>query len=297
MDTGVHESVSDFTYHADKLGLAPSLNRSLGRLFVEASPLHVWAAHPRLGGDEPQPPTNEQELGKAIHLLAASQGAMIDVIDAPDRRKKETREQIAESRDAGRVPVMAADIAAVEGAALAVRSVIGDAATGRWENTIFWPDDGHWYRARPDLIAGADVWDIKTTAGYASAHAWARHIVGDFGDMQLAAVEDGMQAVGMTMASYRWVVVEQRPPHGVAIVTASESLVDFGRERWRFAKRLWKNCREADTWPGYPPVPVEATVAPFEEYRWAARKGYEQAMDWLTGDDPLAAILNGGEVR
>ncbi|MCC7183582.1 MAG: hypothetical protein IT509_08435 [Rhodocyclaceae bacterium] len=60
-------------YHGDHLAPEPSLSASMIRLLLEASPLHAWRAHPRLGNCADDTRTAESDCGTAAHaaLLAA----------------------------------------------------------------------------------------------------------------------------------------------------------------------------------------------------------------------------------
>jgi len=74
-------------YHGDPAP-EPSISASLIRMLLEASPLHAWRAHPRLGNCGEDRKTAESDCGTAAHALLLEGRDIVDVIDAPDWRTK-----------------------------------------------------------------------------------------------------------------------------------------------------------------------------------------------------------------
>lgn len=278
----IHESV----YHADPCA-DPSLSRSIGHLFLTATPKHVWSAHPRLGGSKvDHAPTDVMDVGSAIHRLVLGAGADICVIDAADRRRKETREEIAAARARGETPILVTDFEAAVGAAVAVRREIdripdlrgiGEAGAGTPESTFIWQENGGWFRSRPDWVPDrpATIVDLKTTRRLSSPYQFARSIVDKGYDLQAAMIRAGHRAIHGADCDVVFVVVEQEAPHAVSLVGISPSMWDFAEERWGFVRDQWtwymRHVKPGE-WPSWPAHVCLAQVTPWQEHEWAAVK-------------------------
>lgn len=261
--TGVYE-IPESEYHADPCEV-PSLSRSIGSKFLTATPRHVFAAHPRLGGslalDEPTAP---MDMGSAIHRLVLGAGANLCVIDAADRRKKETKEAIAAARARGEIPILVADLVAAEAAAASVHAEIAKVGLpafkhgeGAAEASLVWEECGAWFRARPDWIPTdhAVVYDLKTTRELTSPHQFSKSLADKGYDLQAAMIRAGHQAVFGSDCDVVFVVVEQRNPNTVSLVGMTGSGWDFAWERWKFVRDQWAfftRHSPAGPWPSWP---------------------------------------------
>lgn len=271
MNPGIHLGVAEAVYHADPCH-EPSASASILRLMVDASPAHAWHAHPRLNpAHAPTDPSSDMLLGTAAHALILEQRDIVDVIEAADWRGKDAREAKKAALAAGRVPILADDFHAIEGMAKAVRHTLGTQHEAHdfmvesdTEATLIWHDD-FWCRARVDVLPRRDGWpvyDLKTTRGSASPAMWSRRLFDDGKDIQAAFYLRGLRALGRDPGPFRFVVVEQEPPHCVSVIQLEPEAVDFAKRRLDAALSMWENCLRNNVWPGYPPfvAHVEAPV-------------------------------------
>jgi len=118
--------------------------------------------------------------------------------------------------------------------------------------------------------------DLKTT-GDASRAAWSTFALERLGmHLQAAHYMRGLSEVGHPRQRWLFVVVEQHPPHGVAVYELLRSSIEAGSALCDKAYRAWSTCTEADDWPGYPEQVVgvglsewarsSATMAAADEY-------------------------------
>lgn len=53
------------------------------------------------------------------------------------------------------------------------------------------------------------------------------------------------------LPAFYWVVIEDRPPHEIAVYQLTPELEEIGRTRYRRALAKFKECQESGKWPGY----------------------------------------------
>lgn len=183
---------------------------------------------------------------------------------------------VKDSREAGRVPVVQAEWARARAMAdevlrhpLAGPLFAKDRGTA--EVSLFWTDAGTGVdcRARLDFLDHQTarrtlVTDLKTCAN-ADPHAFGR-TAQDFGyDLQAAWYLDAVaNARGDEDAAFLHVLVEKEPPYLVSVPQLDEPSVDLGRRKAERARAMFRDCTEADVWPGYS-TEVEPVALP----RWA----------------------------
>ena len=186
-EPGIYNGVSNAGYHADPVA-GVSLSRSVGRLFIEASPAHVRAAHPRLSpGDKAYTDTPEKLFGSAVHAIVGGEADSVVMIDAEDRLKKDTREQIAAASAACLIPLPRPDYLRAVRCAEAVRDELAaypDLAAiverSKPEQTVVWQAGHQWFRVRPDFLSARPldpVLELKTTNKFAVAEKWHKQFL------------------------------------------------------------------------------------------------------------------------
>lgn len=309
---GLHRIDAD-SYHADPAE-RPSLSSTLARLLIDRSPLHAWTASPRLNPDFQPVEKKTFDIGRAAHRSALGCGSEWCIIPAEilsddgGIRSKEARAFVAEARAEGMTPIKEAEAEAVERMAAAIsarlahlRMTIDPAHS---EVTALAEIDGVLVRAmidnappcRPYLV------DLKTTMN-ASPEACVRAVVEYGYDVQAAHYLDAWEAATGERRRMRFVFVEKEPPHEVSVVELHEGPpeeeTDSGftrlssdwmsdaREKAAEARRLWRECLEADHWPGYPAKVLRIGAPIYHRQRWADRK---QALA-VTQPKPDAAAL------
>jgi hypothetical protein len=276
-------------YHADDFGSVPTLSRSIAHLLVARSPLHAWAAHPRLGGALVRDDTAASDNGSLMHALLFG-GAEIAVIDAKDFRKREAREQRDAARQRGALPVLAhvyENAAAVAGLYRDQLLALGinPAACGR-EVIILWEEDGGVQcRARLDMCDAENgvIYDAKFIRNGRPSD-FARTMVLDGYDMQAAAYTRALRAVSPSTdrATLEFVLCESTHPYAVTRASLAESMRSFGEQRWRRAVAMWSECLASNSWPGYGAQLIEAPA-------WALSQEFDEQVrttpepEWARG--------------
>ncbi|MDR9060660.1 PD-(D/E)XK nuclease-like domain-containing protein [Burkholderia multivorans] len=241
-------------------------------------------AHYREYVTNPPSPTPAMQLGTAFHVALLEPDRLGETfVVAPkfDRRTKEGKAaaEAWEAENAGKTPLTADQMAAIEQMVVSVRSHQGAAnllASGMAEMSGFWtdPDTGIQCKCRPDWVVTMEdrpdwitaIVDVKTCRD-ASADGFARAIATLGYDVQAAFYQDGLKALTGRSVPFYYIAVETEPPFAVAAYKASDEMIEVGRTKYRGALQLLKWCRENDRWPGYQPNgEIETVNLP----RWAA---------------------------
>lgn len=282
--------IPEALYHADDLGTPPSLSSTLARRIIHASPIHAWTESSRLNPDYVPVEKDTFDVGRAAHRAVLSVGADYAVI--PEgvlasngaASTKAAKEWIAEARAAGLTPVKQDVADAVDRMADAVRTRLADMRIAfdpaRSELAVAAEIEGTWCRAMIDN-APADprlpLYDIKTTTD-ANPEAVIRAVENYGYDMQAAHYLDTWEAVTGERRRFRFVFVEKAPPHEVSVVELHNDPSDDAdwmadaRSKVREARRIWRECLEADHWPGYARAVAVIGARTWHRQRWADRE-------------------------
>lgn len=54
------------------------------------------------------------------------------------------------------------------------------------------------------------------------------------------------------LGTFAWAAAAKKPPHGVRVYTASRRMLDAGRELYKKALEIHRECARNDLWPAYP---------------------------------------------
>jgi PDDEXK-like domain of unknown function (DUF3799) len=216
--------------------------------------------------DHPEPPRDAYELGTAAHTAILGTGPGLLVVDLPDWRSKAAQAAKQDARAAGLIPLLTADAARVDRMAAAVRAhpiaaALLEPGSGEAEVSLFWTDPEHGVdrRCRVDWLREPDdrgrliLVDLKTAT---SAAPWEfGKAAARYGYAQQAAwYADLTVALGLAAeAPFVFVVVEKDPPHLVSVIELDAPALDAGRALNRKAMRLFRECTDTGTWPGYSP--------------------------------------------
>jgi hypothetical protein len=255
---GVYAMPAD-DYHADPC-VEPSLSSSIGKIIISRSPLHAWAAHPRLNPDHEPEERTTFDLGSAAHALLLEGEDRMQVIDAPDYRTKVAQEARAAARQAGRHPVLSAQYRDVTRMVVIARAAIAGCddlggltlADGESERVIVWQEDGIWLRARLDWKARDDraVLDYKTSTD-AEPGAFSRQISRMAYHFQAAFYRRGMKALTGKAPEYTLIAQEVETPYGVSFHGCAPSLMAIADDQVEMAITIWRKCIRSNVWPGY----------------------------------------------
>jgi hypothetical protein len=267
-------------YHEDPCD-TPSLSSSIATVLCSATPAHAWHAHPRLNPNHQPRHADRFDIGTAAHAMLLEGITAVEVVDAPDWRTKEAREARDQAHEAGNVPLLAGQLAAVEAMVAAAREQLAAHSAdpplftdGQPEQTIVWRDQGVLCRARLDWLRDDHlaIDDYKTTGRSASRDAYERAIYGQGGDVQAAFYIRAVEALAGVTPEWRWVVQETEPPYALSVLSPSPAVLTIGAKKVEYALGLWRRCLERDEWPGYPARVEWVELPPWEEERWLAKE-------------------------
>ena len=242
---GVYDGVSSEDYHAD-----PAIGSTSLKLIAQPGGPAKWKylqANPEH--------KDAYDLGTIVHSITLEQDdSQVQVIDAPDWRTKDARAAKEEARAARKIPLLAKDWEKARAMRDAIMAdPIGKAAfTGhRAEASVFHDDNGLMVKARPDAWHPGLLVDLKTCLS--AEHGKFGRTVLDLGYYQSNALYvDVVKAATGEDCKFGFFNVEKEPPYLVSWVELDDEYIDYGRRMNERAKRIYRECLEADTWPGYP---------------------------------------------
>lgn len=254
--------MTDDQYHS-----SPRIGRS-GLQLVAQSPRHYW--HEYLDPQRTRkPPTTAMRLGSAVHaLILEGPSAFADkVVIEPDvwPTKKESGVTIEEQKyrfqriNAGKVVI---DQTQSDTALRMRESVMAHPAArmllqqGQPERTILFdhPLTGTPSKAKPDWDSvehNGLIVDLKTALD-ASPAAFAKAAINHWYHVQTAWYLDAyLVETGEMPKGFVFIVVENTPPHEVAVYYAPPEMIQLGRRIYEPVLELYESCRQAGRWPGY----------------------------------------------
>jgi hypothetical protein len=224
---------------------------------ISRSPAHLRAALA-----EPRKRTPAMTLGAAVHAAVLEPGKFTQrYTQAPetDKRSKLGKEAHEAAAAGGRVLLKIEELVAISEMLNAINShpyagILLNPDDGEAEVSIAWIDEetGVHCKARPDFLNHAHnvCVDLKTCQD-SSMGAFTRAIVSYNYHLQSSMYTDGLAANGRDV-DFVFVVVETDPPYGIGCYELSPADSELGRTRYKRALRVYQQCVENHTWPGYP---------------------------------------------
>jgi PDDEXK-like uncharacterized protein DUF3799 len=252
---GIYPNLPEADYHGDP----DSLSVSGMKLLLQAPALY------RYRRDHPEH-KDVFDFGSAAHRKVLGVGAEIVKVDADDWRGKAAREARTEARAEGKVALLAKDVERVDAMALALshdKLAMRLLSDGQPEVSAFWHDEewGVTRRARFDWSASNIITDYKTCASAQPGRL--PKVVCDFGyDMQAANYIDVATGCDLDPIAFAFVFQEKEPPHLVTVAEVDGEFLARGQRRVERALEIYRDCREADLWPGYTPTGEFVTLTP-----------------------------------
>lgn len=253
----------------------PALSASGINTLVNQCPAKFWHESPW----NPAPPADNEihfDIGTALHLAVLEPeqlAARVVLIELASFRTKEARAQRDEAYIAGKTPLRIQDWQAVLGMERAIADRPDISALfkgGEAEATLTW----NWFdvpcKARPDYLAPGKrdgyriIVDAKT-ADSAQPDAVARKAFGEGWHIRDAWYREGATANSIIPERYVYVVVEKDPPHLIQAYEFDARAVEWGRTVIARGLKLFRECWERKTWPGY----SDKTIAPLALPVWA----------------------------
>lgn len=273
---GVYEMHED-VYHADPVK-GGSLSCSWSRKLLPPSCPAKFAYERK----HPKPATRDMEFGKIAHRLVLGTGATVRVIEHDSMRTNDAKDEAADARENGEVPMLAAEYEIVKAMAAALRADRYAAALlnpeyGRPEQSLFWVDEpsGVWRRGRLDWLRDRAPGGRRTvfcdykTAKSAYPDNVSKSIINYGYHMAAAWYLDGIRALDLAEPDSEFVLIvqEKTAPYVVQVAQIAYSAIRIGREQNRRAIDLYAKCTAANHWPGYcdydgNPIPVAHVALP-----------------------------------
>jgi len=255
---GIYDGISNAAYHRD-----PALGSTSLKTLATKTPAHYQhdKAHPKS--------SDAFDLGTVAHsLILEGDRSGVEVWDFPAWTTKAAKESREESRAAGKIPMLTKEweqVVAMRDAVMA-HPQARELFTGhKAEQSVFWEEDGLMLKCRPDAWKPGLLIDLKT-ARDANPNEFGK-VAHSFGYHQSAAhYIDGVKAATGEELPFHFVLVEKTAPYLVSVVELDAEAINIGRELNERAKRIYRECVETNTWPGYP------TTEPVSLPLWAIYK-------------------------
>jgi hypothetical protein len=241
---GVYAGISNADYHA-----SPALGSTSLKTLATKTPAHYQhdKTHPKF--------SDAFTLGTAAHsLILEDDTSGIEIVDADNWLTKAAKEAKAAALADGKQPLLTKEWQQVLAMKFAVMShPLARAAftDHRAEESVFWDEDGLALKCRPDAWKPGLLTDLKTTRS-ADPNEFGK-TAHEFGYHQSAAhYIDGVKAATGEELPFHFVLVEKTAPYLVSVVELDIEAVNIGRQLNDRAKRVYRECVENNTWPGYP---------------------------------------------
>jgi hypothetical protein len=265
-EPGVYYDLPASVYHAQHDWLSWSMMK---RLVPPSTPAHFKAAMRQ--GEERK---RSFDLGKVTHTLVLGDGDEFEVVqalnkarepyDAVDYKTVSAQQSRDEIYDRGHVPILRSELIEAQQMADAIKAHPTAGALlsrpGKPEVSLFWvdPDAGVKCRARVDWLPDSEegrrlvVADVKTAVNASpSEFSRAAGNLGYYG--QRRHYLDGIKALGLdTDPAWLFIVVEKTDPYLVNVAQyVTDDDLRLSRKVVDHCRRLYRDCLEADRWPGY----------------------------------------------
>ncbi|OAN49094.1 hypothetical protein A6A04_02940 [Paramagnetospirillum marisnigri] len=246
---------------------APSLSSSMARTIVNECPAFLHA-NSYLNPNFTPEPKEHFEFGTAAHLMFMEPDQLaerLEIINAPDWRKKDAQEARAVARTNGKVPMLIGQMAELEAmrAALFAHSIASKAFVGgQAEMSAFVRDGNIWLKARPDYLRPESLVDYKTSTT-ANPKEFARRAFALGYYQQAAWYLDVLKAATGEVRSDFWFVTQAKvAPYLVTVTRFDDDAIEAGRTLNRKAIEAFKRCVDTGDWPGYraPETPGQDTA-------------------------------------
>ena len=224
---------------------------------MRKSPLHYW----HLMHDTPREDTAAMKFGRAAHaaiLTPAAYKKDFAIMPNIDRRTKAGKEQYEEfcKQTEGREIIGQDDALVIKQMTSVFRKTPAAAellkTCRKRERALYWQDQetGVDCKGRIDAIRDDCVIDYKTAAN-AETNAFKREALKYGYDLQAAMYMEAARANGYDPKNFYFIVQEKNPPYLINVIQAGEAFIDRGTWIMRELLKLYKKCRDTDTWPGY----------------------------------------------
>lgn len=272
----IYYDISAEDYHADKLPEVdqPCLSSSIAKIMLARSPLHAWAAHPKLGNAPREKGEDDKfDYGSACHDVLLEGGSKLLVLNPEDYRSKPTkadpegsipkgwtnnaiREARAAAQADGKLPVLPPQGNRIQkmvevAKKFIYKSPIDQAWTeGRSEVTCIWQERGIWLKCRFDRLAdNFGSIDYKSTVS-ANPEWFSKHMVRMQYHLQAAFYQRGLRAHSMP-DEFIFLAQEVTPPFACSLHECDPDLLAIANKQIDWAIEGWAQCLAENAWPAY----------------------------------------------
>lgn len=236
--------------------------------------------------DKPPAPRRVFEIGHAAHKVVLGSGPELVLVDRDRWDTNEVKEQVAEIRAAGNVPLKKAEYEQVQAMAKALAdhpyagALFNPDRGGKPEQSLFWRDaeTGVTCRARLDWLPDLDRRGRLIVPDYKTAAAGDPESIGrgldSYGYHQQAGwYLDAITALDLAKrAAFVFVVQEKTPPYLVTVAEVGAESMRVARHRNQQARQIFADCLKSDRWPGYSDDEPVIVSLP----GWALNRFYEE---------------------
>lgn len=243
-EPGIYAGVENRAYHAD-----PALGSTSLKTLATRTPAHwKWESEHPVHKDA-------YDIGTLAHsLILEEDKTKHRVIDVEDKRGNKWTVPANEAKAGGLIPVTPKEWAGIVGMrdSVMAHTKARQLFTGhRPEESVFWEEDGQTLKCRPDAWQPGVLVDLKTGRDAdpnefgKTAHEYGYH-------QSAAHYIDGVKAATGEELPFHFVLVEKTEPYLVSVVELDIEAINIGRQLNDRAKRIYRECVESNTWPGYP---------------------------------------------
>lgn len=248
VEPGVHE-LTDEEYFGPQLATTTLSSAGVRELLKCPAKFRHAQLHPRRD-------RREFDVGHAAHKLVLGSGPKLVRIDADEWRSKAIKEEVAEVRACGAVPLRPKDFDAVHEMAEALREDRNAAwllSGGLPERSLIWRDEatGVMCRAKADWLRPDGIVDYKTCDS--ADPEQLRKAVWNHGyHIQAPFYLRGFRAaLPVEVPFFAFVAQEKEPPYLVTTFQLTDAALAYGDRRCTEALQRYRDCDAAGVWPGY----------------------------------------------
>lgn len=227
-------------------------------------------AHYKYFIEHPEPPSDAMILGNLVdtlllepNLYNARYGLLPEtyINDDGDEKKwnmnaKVCKEEYAELKASGKQVIKSEMLETANAMIEQIKThaeIMKTIEESKKQVCVVWvdADTGVMCKALLDMLSPDGTTDLKTTTD-ASQKAFSFKINSFLYHVQGAMYSDGVTAHSDgIILPYRIIAVETEPPHCPAIYALEENSLLTGREIYKHALRIYKDCVDNNSWPGY----------------------------------------------
>jgi hypothetical protein len=284
--------------------LTGAVGASTIKTMLERCPKAAWheswlnPKRPSIGEDH----TTASDTGTIGHDVLLEGGDLMEAIDPSKyptkssgniptglKGNKEIKAAAEAVRAAGKIPILAADVAdiraMVQSAWAFLDSLKGGPSHNVWqcfqpgggdsEVTVIWDEAGTMCKCRPDRISKdrRTIVDAKFTGTSAEPDLYGRtQLIRMGGYISAAWYQRGIAAACGVMPEYFFLVVETSAPYLCSLVGVDPHGMELGAQKVEASLRHWQSCCIKQEWPGYPARACYPEIPAWVDAEWTEKQ-------------------------